>query len=256
MKYNEELTEKGYTVLTGFFKKCFVGRLIDDLDFWIDYADTIRVKTGLGKVMEGVAHHVMGREDAMADLVRMLPFDEVLQEYFDGPYILNSFGGMKYIEGHKETYDHAYNFHRDVRTYSPNLTLMINVLVMLEDFTISNGATRIIPFSHKEKEKPPDRELDLKFEYLTDKAGTVVLFDSNIWHAASPNIDGSARRTLTLTYSRPFMKPQINFCRLVGDKFSADPQVMQVIGFRSRIPQSHEEWYQPLSNQFYRKDQG
>ena len=96
----------------------------------------------------------------------------------------------------------------------------------------------------------------LEFEYLTGEAGTEVLFDSNVWLAASPNIDGSTRKTLTLAYSCPFVKPQINFCRLVGDKFSNNSQVMEGIGFRSIIPQSHEEWHQLMSNRFYYKDQG
>ena len=99
---------------------------------------------------------------------------------------------------------------------------------MLEDFTISNGVTRIIPFSHKKKGNPYDGKMDLEFKYLTGETGTEILFDSNVWLAASPNIDGSTRRALILTYSRPFVNPQINFCRLVGDKFSNNSQVMEV----------------------------
>ena len=256
MQCNEELNEQGYTILTSFFEQGFVNRLIYDLDSWIDHASSIRTKAGLEEEMAGVAHHVMGKEDAMADLVRMLPFDKVFREYFDGPYILNSFGGLKNVNASSENYTHVTNFHRDVRTYSPNLTLMINVLIMLEDFTIANGATRLVPFSHKKKEKPSNDELDLNSKYVTGRAGTVVLFDSNLWHAASPNTDGSARRALTMSYTRPFLKPQINYCNLVGQNFSTDPRVMEVIGFRSRIPQSHEDWYQPLATRFYHSDQG
>ena len=256
MTHNKELKDIGYTIFPGFLDKHFIKRLSEDLDVWIDYASDVRSKTGLGDVMAGVAHHVMGKDDAMADLVRMLPFDKVFREYFDGPYILNSFCGLKHVKGRSGDYTHASNFHRDVRTYSPNLTLLINVLIMLEDFKVSNGATRVIPYSHKVKEKPDDQELIARSKYLTGKAGTVVLFDSNLWHAASPNIDGSTRRALTMTYSRPFVKPQMDYCKLVGDNFSSNPDVMQVIGFRSRIPQKHEDWYQPYEARFYHSDQG
>lgn len=256
MTHNEELKEIGYTIFPEFLDKHFIKRLSQDLDVWIDYASDVRRKTGLGDVMAGVAHHVMGRDDAMADLVRMLPFDDVFREYFDGPYILNSFGGLKHVKGLSGDYTHVSSFHRDVRTYSPSLTLLINVLIMLEDFTVPNGATRVIPCSHKTKERPDDEELFARSKYLIGKAGTVVLFDSNLWHAASPNKSGETRRALTLTYSRPFIKPQMDYCKLVGKNFSSDPNVMQVIGYRSRIPQNHMDWYQPLEGRFYYSDQG
>lgn len=252
----KNLNEQGYTVSSQYFDETFVNRLINDLDSWIDFAAAIRVKTGLGSTMAGVAHHILGKDDSMGDLIKRLPFNDVFREHFNGPYILNSFGGLKNVNASKENYTHVNNFHRDVRTYSPNLTLMINVLVMLEDFTIENGATRLVPFSHKKKEKPSDAELHSQSIYMTGKAGTVVLFNSNLWHAASPNIDGSSRAAITLSYSRPFVKPQMNFCNLVGESFSDDPRVMEVIGFRSRIPQCHEDWYQPLSGRFYHSDQG
>ena len=254
--HTENLNEQGYTVASQFFDQSFVNRLINDLDSWIGSAAAVRRKMGLGDVMAGVAHHILGKDDSMGDLIKRLPFDDVLREYFEGPYILNSFGGLKNVNADKENYTHVNNFHRDVRTYSPNLTLMINILLMLEDFTIENGATRLIPGSHKKKEKPSDNELELKSKYITGKAGTVLLFDSNVWHAASPNTDGTPRRALTLSYTRPFVKPQMDYCKLVGENFSDHPRVMEVIGFRSRIPQSHEDWYQPPSGRFYYADQG
>jgi hypothetical protein len=256
MNHNKNLNEQGYTIENQFFDQTFVNRLIDDLDSWIEFAAAVRVKTGQGNTMAGVAHHILGKNDSMGDLIKRLPFDDVLREYFEGPYILNSFGGLKNVNAGKENYTHVNNFHRDVRTFSPNLTLMINMLVMLEDFTIENGATQLVPFSHKEREKPSDAELQSRSVYMTGKAGTLLAFNSNVWHAASPNTDGSTRAAITLSFTRPFVKPQINYCKLVGDNFSDDPRVMEVIGFRSRIPQCHEDWYQPLSGRFYHADQG
>ncbi len=256
INYNKDLKEQGYTIATNFLDYKLINRLIEDLDSWIDYTSAIRIKAGFGNSMSGVAHHILGKDDAMADLIKMLPFDEVLREYFEGPYILNSFGGIKNTNSGNSNYPHVDNFHRDVRTYSSNLTLMINVLIMLEDFTIANGATRLVPFSHRKKERPSDDILESNAKHITGKAGTVLLFDSNIWHAASRNTDGTTRRALTLSFTRPFVKPQINFCNLVGENFSDDIRVMEVIGFKSRIPQDHKDWYQPASGRFYHKDQG
>jgi hypothetical protein len=256
MDHYQELREKGFTILPNYFDKGFVQRLIIDLDNWLDYAQKIRETNGVSEAMSGVAHQILGKDDTMAELICQLPCDALLKKYFDGPYILNSFSGIKNETAGNVKYDHAHQFHRDVRTYSSHLTLMINVIIMLEDFTISNGATRVLPYSHKNQDKPSDFHLEKNSQYLLGKAGSLVLFDSNLWHSASPNKDGSPRRALTLNYTRPFIKPQMNFCNLVGENFSTDPKVLEVIGFKSRVPNDHYDWYQPASKRFYHSDQG
>lgn len=256
MTYKEELSDQGYIILSNYFEKDFVDRLIRDLDQWMTISDNIRKRNGLGDVMAGVAHQILGRDDSMADLIRMLPWDSTLKDYFHGPYILNSLSGVKNIPNDQNAYEHVRTFHRDVRTYSGKFKLMINVLIMLEDFTVANGATEVIPGSHNNKNRPEQSELEQNAKTLLGSAGTAVLFDSNVWHCAAPSIDQSPRRAVTITYSRPFMKQQIDFCKLVGPDFSPNPEVMQVIGFRSRVPESHSDWYQPSQDRFYHSDQG
>jgi hypothetical protein len=238
------------------FEPDFLARLRRDLDTWVERADAIRQRNGLGRVMRGSAHHVLGREDAMADLIRRLPLDAELRQHFGGPYVLNSFGAIMHMDGPAAEYTHAHRFHRDVRTYAGEFRLMLNLLVMVDDFSIENGATRVLPGSHRLPERPPEDYLQAHAVPVTGQAGTVLVFDANLWHAASPNRNGEPRRALTLTCTRPFMKPQMDFPRLVGEGFSADPRVLEVLGFRSRIPASHDEWYQPPERRFYHADQG
>ena len=135
---------------------------------------------------------------------------------------MNSVGGLKHVGATKDNYAHVTRFHRDVRTYSSHLTLMMNVLIMLEDFTVENGATRLLPGSHKQKDKPPEKVFLNDAIHITGSAGSVLLFDSNVWHSASPNLDGSTRAAITLSYTRPFVKQQMDYCHLVGPNFSED----------------------------------
>ncbi|MDG1020057.1 MAG: phytanoyl-CoA dioxygenase family protein [Emcibacteraceae bacterium] len=255
---NVSLKEHGYIVFNDYFEGSLVGELRDDLDFWLKYAAIIRKKNGLEEGMSNVAHHVLGRNDSMAKLIKLLPFDAILRRHFDGPYILNSFGGLSHNRGvgENESYNHVNKFHRDVRTYSSSLPLMVNVLIMLDDFNERNGATKALPLSHKIEEKPSQKIFDQNAIYFLGKAGTAVIFDSNLWHSATPNTTPLPRRALTLTFTRPFVKPQIDYCRLVGIEFSNDSRVLEVIGFKSRIPEGHEDWYQPSSKRFYFADQG
>ncbi len=251
-----DLARAGYAVIPQVFEPAFLTPLRHDLDAWMQRADALRQRNSLGAVMRGAAHHVLGQEDAMAALMRRLPLDAELREHFAGPYILNSFGAIKHVDGPATDYAHAHRFHRDVRTFAGEFRLMVNVLVMVDDFSIDNGATRVLPGSHRLAERPDEPYLAQHAVSSIGPAGTVLMFDSNLWHAASPNHNGEPRRALTLTYTRPFMKPQMDYPQLVGEAFSEDPRVREVLGFRSRIPASHDDWYQPPERRFYHSDQG
>ena len=81
MGHMDELEIQGYTVLPNFFDSEFLGRLIYDLDEWMEIAHNVRVENGLGNVMAGVAHQILGRNDSMADLIKMLPWHDLLQDF-------------------------------------------------------------------------------------------------------------------------------------------------------------------------------
>jgi ectoine hydroxylase-related dioxygenase (phytanoyl-CoA dioxygenase family) len=77
---------------------------------------------------------------------------------------------------------------------------VVNSLWMLDEFTRDNGATRVVPGTHKMR--APRYYLDdplaehpdqLK---VTGAAGTVVVFNSHLWHGGTSNISGSVRRAL------------------------------------------------------------
>ena len=78
-------------------------------------------------------------------LLKQNILDQFISNYFQSNYILNSFGA--FINSPK---DKAYvsHIHRDVRTYIKEARFLLNMLIMLDDFTLENGATYILPGSH------------------------------------------------------------------------------------------------------------
>ncbi|WP_315817034.1 phytanoyl-CoA dioxygenase family protein [Paraflavitalea speifideaquila] len=141
------------------------------------------------------------------------------------------------------------NIHRDIRTFY-NIPMMINMLVMLDDFTLDNGATWFLTGSNNKDERPDETYFYQQADRAVGKAGDIILFDSLLWHAAGKNTTDKVRRALTLTFSRPFMKQQLDYPRLIGyhryDSREFSEDVCQVIGFNSRVPANLNEWYQPL----------
>ena len=135
---------------------------------------------------------------------------------------------------------------------------MAQILVMLDDFTPDNGATYLLTGSHRRAERPPD---DLFFRdavRAVAAAGSILVFDSNLWHAAGVNRTDRPRRALTLGFTRPFMKQQLDYPRALGYDRSEtlSPALRQLLGYNARVPASLDEWYQPPEKRLYKRDQG
>ena len=99
---------------------------------------------------------------------------------------------------------------------------------------------------------------DLRYLLAAHRAGSIVVFDSNLWHAAGENKTERPRRALTLAFTRPFVKQQLDYPRALGVERAAtlSPELRQLLGYNARVPASLDEWYQPPERRMYRRDQG
>ncbi len=254
--YHKIMNEKGWVTFPSFLDNILRQQLCDDMLKAYDKCRSIQIKNGLEENTDGTVHHVLIFEKSFLALLEYLsPLMPYLEDYFDGPCILNSFGG---VVNKKDAPAYVANIHRDVRSFTGNLPLMINMMVILDEFTEEKGATYILSGSHQHPEKPEEHIFYQQADRVIAPAGSVVLFNSNLWHAAGVNRTDLPRRLLTLTFTKPFMKPQLDYPRALGFERMEDfsPHLQQLIGYKARIPSTLEEWYQPLEKRFYQKGQG
>ncbi len=77
-----------------------------------------------------------------------------------------------------------------------------NSVWMLDDFTESNGALRVVPGSHRWG-KLPEPGVSVPGETLvTGKAGTVVVMNAHMWHGGTDNRTDLPRRAMHVYYTR------------------------------------------------------
>lgn len=229
--------------------------LIVDLEKSYEIRRPIQIKNGVDANTEGTAHHLLADGKSFLELLQRAYLDEYLKSFFDGNYILNTFGGNLNL---RKQFTYASVVHRDVRTYTREIKFLMNIIIMLDDFTLDNGATYLLSGSHLKQGKPTDEEFFSTADRAVGKSGSIVLWDSNIWHAAGQNKTDAPRRSLSLIYSKPFMKQQFDYPRSVGyeNAGSYSEAFRQIVGFNARVPASLEEWYQPPDRRFYKRDQG
>jgi hypothetical protein len=94
--------------------------------------------------------------------------------------------------------DSAGNFHQ-----VPDMPWMINSIWMLSDFTVENGATGIVPMSHRSRLKAPPPEIGHDSELIqpvTGRAGSVLLWHAGAFHQVRANTSDQIRMGLNIAY--------------------------------------------------------
>lgn len=98
-----------------------------------------------------------------------------------------------------------------------------NSIWLLSDFTRENGATRVVPGSHRSRQHPRDALEDPKAPHpeeviLLGKAGTVVVFNAHMWHGGTVNTTDEPRYGLHGYYTRRDQKQQTDQRAMLSKK--------------------------------------
>jgi ectoine hydroxylase-related dioxygenase (phytanoyl-CoA dioxygenase family) len=88
-----------------------------------------------------------------------------------------------------------------------------NSMWMLDDFTAENGATRVVPGSHRWGKRPADVLTDPVETHpdqilVTGRAGSVVVFNAHLWHSGRDNNSDRPRHAAHAFFIRRDATPQ------------------------------------------------
>jgi ectoine hydroxylase-related dioxygenase (phytanoyl-CoA dioxygenase family) len=110
-------------------------------------------------------------------------------------------------------------------------------VVALEPFREDNSATCYIPRSHLRYKKPPNRDAALDHKIWEANEGSVIFFDSALWHRAGVATEVS-RWSIFNMYGPWFMKPYFRFAEnLPRDQLqSLAPNLQRILHLMSVPP--------------------
>ena len=92
----------------------------------------------------------------------------------------------------------------------PHVSIICNSMWALTDFTIENGATRLVPGTHRADRSPQPFGESVEPRAAEMKAGSVLVFDGSIWHGGGANQSSEWRLGLAMNYCAGWMRQQEN----------------------------------------------
>lgn len=167
----------------------------------------------------------------------------LVKKLIPGKFILNQQNGIT------NPPQQAYNqdaWHRDLpyQHFVSTKPLAVNALFCLDDFTYENGATFVLPASHKFEAFPSDKYVSRNAIQIEAKAGSFIVLDCMMFHAGGYNKTRSARRAVNHMFNIPYFKQQINIPQNMQSADLSD-EVKDILGFNYSEPGSVSEY---LSN--------
>lgn len=143
-----------------------------------------------------------------------------------------------------DTKHHQASWHRDLpyQNFVSSKPLSISALFVIDDFSKETGGTLVLPFSHKQETMPSELYAEAHAMTVTAPAGSVLMFDSMLFHRAGLNQSKNIRRAVNHIYTIPIMKQQYDFPRALGEREDITSEQAQLLGYTSQVPMDDQEW--------------
>lgn len=133
----------------------------------------------------------------------------------------------------------------------------MNTFIAIDPFTAETGATWVVPGSHLFEDMPSDQYLQKHEIQMQMEPGSVLVFDSTLWHRSGQNRSGRVRRGLNQQYTRPFIKQQLDYPVLLSSCVDKESELAQTLGFWAVSPKSVQEFrVSDPAKRTYRAGQG
>lgn len=108
---------------------------------------------------------------------------------------------------------------------------------MLDDFTPENGATRLVPGTHRSRQLPKEALADVYAPHPDEViasgcAGDVLVFNGHCWHAGGPNTTDRPRRAILVHYIRADHPQELNQKQALAPEVQArmTPRERELLG--------------------------
>lgn len=122
-------------------------------------------------------------------------------------------------------------------------TFLMNLqsLIMMDDFTLENGPTAVVPYSQREIRWPDEHQFNAACNYVTGKKGTLLVFTGVMHHASTMNKSNTKRCSLLGQYLPKYVRPMEDMNQIGNAvRARATPRMKQLLGEHTPYPKVFE----------------
>ena len=241
-----DLRYSGYTRVRNVLPTPLIAALKMDIETaYAGRSDRQYQNLSVNQAADRFVYNLQYRAKPYIDLLTIRPVSQLVMPFLNDPHFTQ-------IPKDKPNYLLAYYNARmsiaalplHLDTYMPfpgPHTFSMQVIFILDDQTLENGCSLIVPGSHRLGEFP-DRTFEGTVP-LESKAGDMIVWDSRLWHGAGGNTLGHSRWSLIATFRMWWAKQTMDIPRgtpaKVYDRISDEQKAL--LGFCSIPPKNESE---------------
>ncbi len=198
-----EIEDRGYTIVQDFISQPEVERLRHAFDTEVPITEMRAIGTDTGQTWR--AHNLLAKTRAV-DYLFLDRRIRALIEGVLGPRVqVNVTTLFNVLPGETRQF-----LHQDDGLWPiprPHPHFVCNALIALDDYDLENGATHIVPYSHKWHDRKVDQ--DIETTRVVMRSGTMLMWEGGLWHGGGANTSTDRERLgFFMSHNVAYLRPQ------------------------------------------------
>lgn len=226
----KRVDEQGYTIVEGAIEPDFVGALREDLrrlerELDIHAGRNLFEGTHTFRIYNLLVHGELYQRIPVH--ANVLP---IVEQVLDPGCLISSLSSIAI--GPDETPQPLHADDQLIPVPKPHVPFVCNSMWAISDFSEENGATRVLPGSHRSEGNPnPFGSYDTVPAEMP--AGSVMVYNGSMWHGGGANRTVERRVGIAMNYCAGFLRQQENqqlgIPRQIARTFS--PRLRELVGY-------------------------
>ncbi len=228
----DEIREQGFTVLPSLLSPADVRVLKTALEPFLQRQHMGR-NNFEGFITERV-YALLAKDPAFATIIEHPAILSIVSEFLAPNFLLSA---ALAINIHADETPQPFHSDATLPNAPHDTTSGISTLWALDEFTEDNGATEVIPGSHRWVDEKPGED-DCRAVKALMPAGSVMVFHGSLFHRGGANHSGAPRLAITPQYCQPWLRQIENMVLAVPPEIAStlSPQLQAMLGYSIREP--------------------
>ena len=198
-----EIEHQGYTIVENFLPAQEVARIRHAFDTEVPITEMRAIGTKTGQTWR--AHNLLAKTRAVDNLFLDPRIRALVEGVLGKRTQVNVTTLFNVLPGETRQF-----LHQDDGLWPiprPHPHFVCNALIALDDQDVENGATHIVPYSHKWHDRRVDQSVEtLQVEM---RSGTMLMWEGGLWHGGGANVSKDRERMgFFMSHNVAYLRPQ------------------------------------------------